>query len=495
MIRIKDFSFSYEEASQNNNLKNINLHIKKGECVLLVGQSGSGKTTLSRAINGLIPHFYEGITSGVVEVDNVCTKNLSMVELSKKVGSVFQNPRSQFFNLDTITEIAFGLENHGLNRDEIHKRVSDTVRDLGIENLMGKEIFALSGGQKQIIAIASTYALGSDIFVLDEPSANLDFEAIQHLATIIKRLKDMGKTIVISEHRVYYLKEVFDRCIYVEDGQIKHDYSREEYFLLSKEKLKQLGLRNMSLENLQLSNVRSSKTLTHTISVENICAKYKKSNNILKNVTFDIKSGEATCIIGKNGAGKSTLANVLCGLMKQKSGVIKNEKILKQKDRVGNFYLIMQESSNQLFSDTVLGELQLSFDNSNHYEKDLIELLKLFSLDKYIDRHPLSLSGGERQRLAIITSIVSNSDVIIFDEPTSGLDYNNMMKVKDVIEKLKALDKHIMIITHDYEFILQISDNIAVLDKGEITQAFPLDKDNISKLKKNFIKERVENYE
>ena len=487
MIRIKDFSFSYDEASQNYNLKNINLHIKKGECILLVGKSGSGKTTLSRVINGLIPHFYNGVTTGVAKINGIPIGDISMVELSKKIGSVFQNPRSQFFNLDTITEIAFGLENHGLEREVLHNRVANTVKDLGIEHLIGKKIFSLSGGEKQIIAIASTYALGSDIFVLDEPSANLDFQAIEHLGKIIKRLKDMGKTVVVSEHRVYYLKEVFDRCIYVENGKIEYDYSRDDYFSLSPEMLKKLGLRNMSLERLELSNVNNNKIPTHMIAVENLSAKYKSSNHILRNVTFDIPSGEATCIIGKNGAGKSTLANVLCGLMTEEGGRIKNPKILKKKDRVGDFYLIMQESSNQLFSDTVLGELKLSFDNNKFSDEELIDILKLFSLEDYVERHPLSLSGGQRQRLAIATSIVSDSDVIIFDEPTSGLDYENMMRVKHIVEKLKALHKHIMIITHDYEFILEISDNIAILDKGEIVQAFHLDKKNISKLKKYFI--------
>ena len=487
MIRIKDFSFSYDETSQNDNLKNINLHIKKGECVLLVGKSGSGKTTLSRVINGLIPHFYEGVTAGVVEVNGISIGNLSMVELSKKIGSVFQNPRSQFFNLDTVTEIAFGLENHGLEREVLHKRVSDTIKDLGIEHLIGKKIFSLSGGEKQIIAIASTYALGSEIFVLDEPSANLDFEAIGHLGRVIKRLKNMGKTVVVSEHRVYYLKEVFDRCIYVENGRIEHDYSRDDYFSLTTNMLEKLGLRNMSLEQLELSNITNNKIPTHTITVENISAKYKTSNYILRNVTFDIPSGKATCIIGKNGAGKSTLANVLCGLMKENNGTIKKSEILKRKDRVGDFYLIMQESSNQLFSDTVLGELKLSFEDSRFSDKELIDTLKLFSLEEYVERHPLSLSGGERQRLAIATAVVADSDVIIFDEPTSGLDYGNMMRVKHIVEKLKALDKHIMIITHDYEFILQISDNIAILDKGEIVQSFPLDKEHINKLKKYFI--------
>ncbi len=492
MIEINNVSFSYNNKTESSQLKEITLRIKKGECVLLVGKSGSGKTTITRLINGLIPHYYEGDLQGNVRLNGKSTYDCTMVELSKIIGSVFQNPRSQFFNLDTITEIAFGLENHGLSREDIHKRVEETVKELDIEYLIGKKIFSLSGGEKQIIAIASTYALGSEIFVLDEPSANLDFEAINNLGIVLKKLKEKGKTIIISEHRVYYTREIFDRCIYIEKGSIKYEFDREKYFSLSKDEIEQLGLRTMCLDTLELINCNeeSLNQKKKSVFIDSIQAKYKSSDYILKDVSFELKSGEVCCLIGKNGAGKSTLANVVCGLMKERGGTIRNEKILKVKDRVGNFYLIMQESGNQLFSDSVLGELKLSFVDKLYSDDELIDLLRHFSLDNYIDRHPLSLSGGEKQRLAIATSIVANSNIIVFDEPTSGLDYENMIKVKGIIKNLKNANKYVLIITHDYEFILQISDKVVILEEGKIVKDFSLNADNFVHLKNYYISER-----
>lgn len=212
MIDIDHVSFQYSGAEQEN-LQDFNLQIKKGECVVLTGESGCGKTCVTRLINTLIPHFYEGEMSGVVLIDGVDTRTIQPHDLSDKIGSVFQNPRSQFFSLDTDSEIVFGMENKGMPYQVMLDRYQQTIRELHIEKLKDRNLFDLSGGQKQTIAFASVYALNPDIFVLDEPSSNLDPEAIQELRRLLLLIKSQGKTIVVSEHRLYFLNGIADRIV------------------------------------------------------------------------------------------------------------------------------------------------------------------------------------------------------------------------------------------------------------------------------------------
>ena len=224
MIDIDHVSFQYSGAEQEN-LQDFNLQIKKGECVVLTGESGCGKTCVTRLINTLIPHFYEGGMSGVVLIDGVDTRTIQPHDLSDKIGSVFQNPRSQFFSLDTDSEIVFGMENKGMPYQVMLDRYQQTIRELHIEKLKDRNLFDLSGGQKQTIAFASVYALNPDIFVLDEPSSNLDPGAIQELRRLLLLIKSQGKTIVVSEHRLYFLNGIADRIVLMEHGKLKQSWS------------------------------------------------------------------------------------------------------------------------------------------------------------------------------------------------------------------------------------------------------------------------------
>ena len=225
MIEFKDVAFQYEQGSSKGKIENINLTIHDGEVVLICGESGCGKTTLTRLINGLIPHYYEGTLTGQTIVEGIDVKNVSLYALSGVVGSVFQNPRTQFFTVDTTSEIAFGCENLAIDADEINLRIEKTVGALKIEDLLNRSLFALSGGEKQKIACASVSAMEPDIFVLDEPSSNLDIKSIRELKDVLRKWKAQGKTIVIAEHRLYYLMDIADRVLYMQDGQIKENLS------------------------------------------------------------------------------------------------------------------------------------------------------------------------------------------------------------------------------------------------------------------------------
>ena len=219
MIEIKDVSFTYNQTEAPS-LSNVSLSIREGECVLLCGKSGCGKTTMTRLLNGMIPDFYDGTLDGQIRVKGFDPVNCSMYEISKVVGTVFQNPRTQFYTVNTTSEIAFGCENHGWPPEQIRERVMQAAADLHIEELLDRNIFELSGGEKQKIAFASIYALNPDVYVLDEPSSNLDCFAIRELQGILKLLKKQGKTILLAEHRTWYLEHLVDRAIYMEQGKI-----------------------------------------------------------------------------------------------------------------------------------------------------------------------------------------------------------------------------------------------------------------------------------
>lgn len=229
MIEFKDVAFQYEQGSSKGKIENINLTIHDGEVVLICGESGCGKTTLTRLINGLIPHYYEGTLTGQTIVEGIDVKNVSLYALSGVVGSVFQNPRTQFFTVDTTSEIAFGCENLAIDADEINLRIEKTVGALKIEDLLNRSLFALSGGEKQKIACASVSAMEPDIFVLDEPSSNLDIKSIRELKDVLRKWKAQGKTIVIAEHRLYYLMDIADRVLYMQGGQIKENLSISDF--------------------------------------------------------------------------------------------------------------------------------------------------------------------------------------------------------------------------------------------------------------------------
>ncbi|MDF2988540.1 MAG: transporter related [Eubacterium sp.] len=259
MIEFKQVSFSYGSEKTDNSLYNINLTVKDGEFILLCGGSGCGKTTLTRLVNGLIPNYYEGKLEGKVLVDGVDVSRMPLYEMAGMVGSVFQNPRSQFFNVDTTGELAFGCENMGLPVKEIHARIKRTAKDLYLKHLLDRSIFALSGGEKQKIACGSVAALEPRIYVLDEPSSNLDVCAVEELRNLLAHWKSQGKTVVIAEHRLYYLHELADRVIYMKDGQIEREYSGKEFSAMGRMELESLGLRILSMEHLKDSFVPEKK--------------------------------------------------------------------------------------------------------------------------------------------------------------------------------------------------------------------------------------------
>jgi len=459
LVKIDHVYFGY--CRETDTLKDVNLHISAGECVLLCGESGCGKTTVTKLINGLIPHFAENCSlQGEVTAASLDVAQTELYELSKEIGSVFQNPKSQFFNLDTDSELAFALENEGTDPVYIRARLAETVHNLHIEKLQRRNIFSLSGGEKQTLAFASVYAMNPKIFVLDEPSANLDYEAIEHLREQIDVLKAEGHTVIIAEHRLYYLTDFIDRAVYLKNGQIVRSFTHEEFLSMPDEYRVALGLRALKPTSIDLPKVRQEGTELG-LSVEGLSFSYGKKV-VFKELTFSTSPGEVLAITGPNGAGKTTLIRCLCGLLREQAGTIRLDgKRLKLKGRNKASFCVMQDVNHQLFSDSVWDECKLS---SRDCEDEIIErILNDFDLLRFKDKHPMTLSGGQKQRLAVATALVSNKKLLIFDEPTSGLDHAQMMVVSSVVRKL-ADDGHIvLVVTHDWEFLKCACDRVLEL--------------------------------
>lgn len=484
MIKFNNVSFTYK-GNKLQNVKNINLHIKKGECVLISGKSGCGKTTVLRMINGLIPHFYTGKLEGSVIACNidVASNNTSMYKIAEKIGMVYQNPRSQFFNVDTDSEIAFGIENLSYPRDELLRRVDKTIEDVNMSHLTGKGIFELSGGEKQKVAFGSIYAMEPEIYLLDEPSANLDTESTIQLQNRLKLLKEHGKTIIITEHRLYYLKNIVDRAIYMDNGEIKVDCNSKNFFTYSKKERTKMGLRVFDLNNIVLPNKVYNED--PYIFLQNVSIGYGKKV-IVKDISFKATKGDIIAITGHNGAGKSTLAETLCGLKKAISGsIFVNGKIISQNELLKQSYMVMQDVDYQLFADSAFNECKFGLKNVRN--KDIEKTLQLLNLFEFKEKHPATLSGGQKQRLAVAVSLLCNKDILIFDEPTSGLDLISMMNVTKLIKKLSELGKIIFVVTHDYEFISQGATRVINIGKKELLFDVQINENNKNKIKKCFV--------
>ena len=463
-IKISNINFSYSEQKEKT-LKNIDLSINKGECILLCGASGCGKSTLLQIINGIIPEQKEGELEGEILINGKDASKLLAREKSSDIGSVFQNPKSQFFHLNTTDELFFGAANHLVSLDEMEKRLEGIVKDFNIENLINRNIFMLSGGEKQRIACASVAMNEPDIYVLDEPSSNLDEESIEKLKNILLHLKNNGATIIIAEHRLYYALEICDKVVYMSEGEIKNKYTKSEFLQISEEERKKMGLRSFYHTKLSDFNMLKAKT-AESIILENFEVKYGDKTAI-KFDKLELPKHKIIAITGINGAGKSSFVRAFTGLHKVKGATINGDK-LKAKGQQKSSFMVMQDVNSQLYCESAIDELIHLTDESDEIIAEARIVLDKLNLLAYEEAHPMVLSGGQKQRLAIATALFLNKKYLIFDEPTSGLDYDNMLRVSQILLELKDKVDCIMVITHDTELIENCAEHVISFTKREV---------------------------
>ena len=462
MLEFKDVSFTYKN-SNNKVLDRVNFKINKGECILLTGVSGSGKSTLIHLMNGLIPTLYEGQLEGEILFKNKDLKDIESYDISKNIGYVSQDPRGHFFTTNTTSELVFSMENYGISLNEMKKKYSELVNLLELEKLVDKNIIYISSGERQKIAIGCSLSLEPEIIILDEPSSNLDFHMTKKLKQLIEKLKTKGYTIIIAEHRMYYIQNLIDRVLVINNGKVI------EKTISDLESNNEVPLRSLDIFNLELENI-SCKNKELLMEVNNITYK-----NILTNITTTVYKGDVIGLIGKNGVGKTTLLRLLSNIMKPNKGKIVGKVVP---------FLVMQDMDYQFFTESV--ESEMKFGSADNDLEKINSLLMKLGLTELKDKIPFELSGGQKQRLLIAISALANVNLLMFDEPTSGLDYVNMTKVSGILKDLSK-NSALIVATHDIEFLYKTCNRVVYLDDKVIKEDFYLNLENKKKVNNIFI--------
>jgi energy-coupling factor transport system ATP-binding protein len=505
-IDFQNVTFVYE-GSDIPALKDINLSIEPGEIILITGPAGSGKTTLCSCINGLVPHFHEGNLQGNVLVRSYNTKKARVGGLASLVGMVFQDPESQLVTSSVADEVAFGPENFGVAREEINKRVMAALKATRLEGYEEREPYNLSGGEQQACVIASVYAVQPDIYVMDEPLANLDPAGrAQVLRLIIDVAKERGKTLVIVEHALEEVIPLVARIIVMNDGEIVRDGTVEEVLSLGDipqvftrppiirlaekflQKVKPLTPEIFYEElsskyNLGTIRVNNSPLLEPLlagkpiIEVKNVSYSYIQGAEALRNISLTVCEGELVAILGRNGSGKTTLVRHLIGLIKPEEGKIfvdgKDVARTPTYELAQDVGFCFQNPNHQIVTfkvrDEVIFGLRAHNIPASEYEERIREALEIVDMLDYIDAEVFDLGKGQKQRLALASVLALKPRILIIDEPTTGQDPQMAEGIFSIIKNLNEMGTTVLMITHQMEYAANYAHRAVVLNSGEIT--------------------------
>ncbi|MBR5495980.1 MAG: energy-coupling factor ABC transporter ATP-binding protein [Oscillospiraceae bacterium] len=491
-ITVKNLTFSYPNAKKDA-LCDINLNIKQGEFVVICGKSGCGKTTLLRHLKPELTPY--GNKSGEILFGDVDVLKLDRKTTCSQIGFVLQNPENQIVTDKVWHELAFGLESLGYDNQTIHLKVAETANFFGISDWFYSEVSTLSGGQKQLLNLASIMAMNPSVLILDEPTAQLDpISASKFLEAVYKINRDIGTTVIMTEHRLEEVFPLADTVIVMQDGQIIADGDATSVG----EKLKQEG-NDMFVsfpcamqiysgietdlecpvtvkegrefldklfdgKDVQIKTL-PQKTLPdteNTITIKNLYFKYNKnSKDVIKDLNFNVKKGTLHAIVGVNGSGKTTLLNVICGLLKQYSGKVK----INGNKGTKELTMLTQNPQTMFVKNTVKEDL---LDAVCGNENAVDNIAKKIDIEHLLQRHPFDLSGGEMQRVAIAKVLLQNPKILLLDEPTKGID--NFFK-KELAKILKGLTQDgvtVLMVSHDIEFCAKYADVCSMFFEGEV---------------------------
>lgn len=449
-LELRNVSFRYEGAGETGGIREVGLAVRPGECVVLTGPSGSGKTTCTRVANGLAPAFWPGELAGSVLVGGSDAIRMPLWERGRAVGSVFQDPASQFFSSELAGEVAFCCENYGLPQAEIVERTDRAIASFRLDDLRSRPLDVLSSGEKQRVAVASACAPGPGVVVCDEPTANLDEEGSRMLAGELARLKAEGRAVLVSEHRLAWLGGVADRVVYLADGRVLWDRPFQEVAAMGEAERARLGLR--SAEPAALPDLlEPAGSGDPVLAASRLCHRFG-GRALWEDVSFRVWPGQVVALTGCNGSGKSTLARALAGLIRPRSGSVSlGGSPLRCGARRKRVWYGANDTTTQFFTTSVSDELLLGRTDDAALVERARSLLVRLGLYPWKDVHPATLSGGQKQRLALACGLLSEREVLVFDEPTSGLDGGTMALVADAVSEAASAGKAVVVVTHDGE--------------------------------------------
>ncbi|KAA8669783.1 ABC transporter ATP-binding protein [Clostridium sp. HV4-5-A1G] len=498
-IEIKDLNFTYPMEKERS-LKNINLQLEKNDFLLIAGRSGSGKSTLARAIVGTVPNFYGGTIGGEIKIGGKYLKDMSHRERAEKVTMVFQDPEKQLMMNRVHREVAFGLENIGVDEDVIKRRVYEALQFSGILHLADRDIASLSGGEKQKVAVASALVYMPDCIILDEPTSQLDPSSAEEMLNITKKInEELGITIIVIEQRVNRWFDTVDSIAIMNDGTLElFEDKRDFYYNCNKRQFmfmpdylkffKKMNFNKMPqnfkdarVEILNSSlNVKSGNEVAaaefqnndkEVISVNKLNCKYG-SKQVLRDINFTVENGEFIAILGANGAGKSTLLKTILGLVEHE-GIIRlyGEDTSKMDIRqiARHIGYISQNPNDYLSKDSVYEEVKFTMDNYGIYDEKIVNsVLKELEIYDLKNKNPRDLSGGQRQRVAIASILVLQPDMILLDEPTRGLESGLKNKLGKLLQNLNRKGTSIILVTHDTDFASNFCRRYMIMFNGRI---------------------------
>ena len=507
MLKVENYSYTYQQQEEPV-LNNVSFSINEGEFCLILGQSGCGKSTLCFSLNGIIPHMLGGKTSGSITIDGIQVGKSKVRDLAKRVAIVFQDPDHQLCNIEVENEVAFGLENLLFEPDEIRKRVSESLKFVGLENYELKNVWNLSGGEKQRLAIASALALKPKILVLDEPTSNLDPTGTAEIFETIQKIrKETNCTIILIEHNLDALLDVIDKTLVMDKGKILYEGPIRE--LLDKKGeflLDDLGLwlpqqsivglkaraNNLNVQHIPLTmeeairvfknNVLSKDPMVRhyqnknkpIVNIQDLHFTYPDGTQALKGVSLQIKKGDMVAIMGKNGSGKSTLALHLVGIHKPSSGTIsiegldtQNTKMAKLVEKIAYVFQCPEHQfiENTVYEEVAYGLRGLSEENK---EKRSFDMLKSMNLLKEKNKHPTTISIGQMRRLSVASMLITQPNTIILDEPTYGQDRKSAKTLMNKMRELNDKGKTIIFITHNMKLVAEYAKHTIVLNNGRV---------------------------
>ena len=482
---VENLSFRYRDR-QGAAIHNISFAANAGEVLLIAGASGCGKTTLIRAINGLIPRSYKGEMSGRVLLHGEDSAAWKLSTISQKVGTVLQDPERQILGTKVLNEVAFGLENLGLSREEIFERVDESLARLKIQHLRDRDTFLLSGGEKQKVALAGVLAMRPSILLLDEPLASLDPASAAETLDAVRFLADEGMTVLMVEHRVEDVLRIKpERVLYMTEGIVRYlgevsGLSRvvnyREVKLPAEDIIKRAKRDPAPSEIRILPGAAASASRDEAlVRFENVAFGYEPEVEILHDINLEIKRGDVIAVLGPNGSGKTTFVKHAIGLLKPKFGrVLVNGKDTREAtvaEIASTLGYVFQSPSHMLFAPTVREELEFGPANLKHpkdaIEKEVREALQIVNLSEREQDPPLALSFGQQKRVSIAAILAMRSRILVMDEPTAGQDYQNYMNFMDSILQLPGFEA-VIFITHDVDLAVIYANRVLLVADGRL---------------------------